>query len=187
MRCGGDSSPSATAADMAISQCVPPASSSALGPQVRPVPPVSPSSPATAQLSPSTGRVGTLAKGPSPDTSSKRVLQVSQLLSASHPHLDAGGALGSGERETEAGSADLSQATQRLGIRTWVFGVVAMMLQQARLVYIGERVGVCTPRQRGTSLSPWGVPQGWSSRSQAPSLFQTRGSGTSSSKTSPRR
>ena len=84
------------------------ASSSALGPQVPPVPPMSPSSPATARLSPSTGRAGTLAKGPSPDTSSKPVLQVLQLLSAFHPHLCASSALGSGEGETEAGTADLS-------------------------------------------------------------------------------
>lgn len=44
-----------------------------------------------------------------------------------HPHLVTGGALASGERETEAGSADFPQAAWQagLGIRTWVPGVLA--------------------------------------------------------------
>lgn len=104
----------------------PPASSSALGPQVPPVPLASPSSLATARLSPSTGRVGTPAKDPSPDTSSKPVLQVLELLSAFHPYLNISSALDSGE--TEARSADLSEATRQagLGIRTQVSGMSAM-------------------------------------------------------------
>lgn len=73
------------------------ASSSALGPQVPLALLVSPSSPATARLSPSTGRAGTPAKGPSPDTSSKPVLQVLQLLPAFQPHLGTSSALEKGK------------------------------------------------------------------------------------------
>lgn len=66
-------------------------------PQVPLAPQESPSSPAMARPSPSTGPVGTPGRGPSPDTSSRPGPQVPQLLCIPTS--------GSGRGETEAGSA----------------------------------------------------------------------------------
>lgn len=142
-------------------------SSSALGPQVPPVPPASPSSPAMARLSPSIGRVGIPAKGPSPDTSSKPVLQVRQLLPAFHPHLVTGGALGSGERETEAGNADVSQVTCQagLGIRTRVSVVLAMSWSTRNALPSGCCLGLMERGWRATGQHPSMLLLPWARRS----------------------